>query len=237
MKRRELKKKILLLLQKDRWPDITVELKQYDEKELIHHLFTALCSTNEICKWHAVSAFGEVVPLMGRKDPEAARIIMRRFLWNLNDESGGIGWGIPEAMAEVMVHDDMLFDEYCHMLISYIREDGPEIYADGNFLELPALQRGVLWGMARLISTRREDMLAREVDKDLGKYLFSGDHLVGGLAALSLGLCGKDFWLDKIQELTRQRASFLLYWNQELEEVTVSALAKEAICKIASSND
>ena len=45
--------------------------------------------------------------------------------------------------------------EYIHMLVSYIREDGPEAFQDGNFIELPLLQRGVLWGIGRLVRCKR----------------------------------------------------------------------------------
>ena len=49
-------------------------------------------------------------------DMEAARIVMRRLLWSLNDESGGIGWGAPESMAEAMCRHQGLALEYAHML-------------------------------------------------------------------------------------------------------------------------
>eukprot|EP00362_Geleiidae_sp_MMETSP1317_P000447 CAMPEP_0201284794 /NCGR_PEP_ID=MMETSP1317-20130820/84991_1 /ASSEMBLY_ACC=CAM_ASM_000770 /TAXON_ID=187299 /ORGANISM="Undescribed Undescribed, Strain Undescribed" /LENGTH=71 /DNA_ID=CAMNT_0047606373 /DNA_START=1077 /DNA_END=1289 /DNA_ORIENTATION=- len=70
---------------------------------------------------------------------EEARIVMRRMLWSMNDESGGIGWGVPEAMAEVMTCNKGLAEEYIHMLISYMREDGEELFQDGNFLEHESL--------------------------------------------------------------------------------------------------
>jgi len=44
-----------------------------------------------------------------------------------------------------------LAEEYLHMLVSYMREDGPKAFQDGNFIELPMLQRGLLWGIGRLI--------------------------------------------------------------------------------------
>jgi len=102
-------------------------------------------------RWHAVSVFGTTVDRMAGQDLESARIVMRRFLWSLNDESGGIGWGAPEAMAEIMYHCRPLAEEHLHMLVSYMREDGPEAFQDGNFIELPMLQRGLLWGIGRLI--------------------------------------------------------------------------------------
>jgi len=80
-------------------------------------------------------------------DMEAARVVMRRMIWQLNEESGGIGWGMPEAMGETMARHEGLAQEYAHMLVSYIQEDG-------NFLEHVPLQRGVLWGLGRLAQAR-----------------------------------------------------------------------------------
>ena len=44
-------------------------------------------------KWHAVSALGAIVAALAEKEMESARIIMRRLMWSLNDESGSIGSG------------------------------------------------------------------------------------------------------------------------------------------------
>ena len=48
------------------------------------------------------SRLEDVVSRLADSDMEAARVIMRRLMWNLNDESGGIGWGSPEAMGEIL---------------------------------------------------------------------------------------------------------------------------------------
>ena len=59
-------------------------------------------------------------------------------------------------MAEIMANDDQLADEYLHMLLSYMREDGPELFADGNYLELPMLQRGLLEALDEAVQTAPE---------------------------------------------------------------------------------
>jgi len=43
-----------------------------------------------------------VISNLTEKEMESARVIMRRLMWSLNDESGDIGWGAPEAMAEII---------------------------------------------------------------------------------------------------------------------------------------
>ncbi len=234
MNRRTIKKQIFFLLENKTWGEIEAGLEQFKHQDIIHSLFSALCSSNELCKWHAVSAFGEVVKKMVEADVESARIVMRRFLWSLNDESGGIGWGVPEAMGEVMARSDTLFKEYGQLLISYMREDGPELYQDGNYLELPAIQHGVLWSVGRLLAIKKESMLAFGIVADLQKYLYSEDRIVRAIAAWCLGKCGSVQDLEHIKKLTSDQFLFNFYWKNKLEQTSVALMAKQAMQEIRS---
>ena len=159
--------------------------------QVVHALFSAICREDPVVRWHAITCLGDAVGRIAADDLEAARIVMRRFLWSLNDESGGIGWGAPEAMAECMCRDVRLADEYAHMLVSYMREDGEELCQDGNFIEHPLLQRGVVWGVARLAGCRREVLQRLGAGQDLGRYLGADDPVLRGLAALAVGRLGE----------------------------------------------
>lgn len=229
MKRREIKKRVLDLLERGSWDNVVEGLKSFTHQELVHHLFTSLCSTSEICKWHGISAFGVVVPALCREDTESARVIMRRFLWCLNDESGGIGWGVPEAMGEVMANDITLFEEYSHMLISYMRHDGPELLQDGNYLELPALQQGLLWSVGRLLQERNEAMVKKKVGTDIRQYLGSPDKTVQGLAARCLTRCYDHESVEALQRLSASTHSFNLFEEYTLKNVTTGELARQAL--------
>jgi hypothetical protein len=235
MNRSTNKKKIFALLQSHQWREIETALLKWDPKDCISPFFAALYNSDEILKWHAVSGFGLAVNRIACSDMEAARVVMRRFLWSLNDESGGIGWGAPEAMAEVMASHDGLFEEYCHMLISYMREDGPALFQDGNYLELPALQQGLLWGIGRLLSCRREEMLSRGVEAELPKYLNSSDRVVQGLAAWCLGICRSQNSIEDLRRLSKEPFTFQFYWNNRLQEVSVASLAWEALGAIQTT--
>ncbi len=145
---------------------------------MLKPIFSCLCSCHEQVKWYAVSAMGLVVTTLAEKEMEDARIVMRRFMWMLNDESGGIGWGVPEAMAEVMACQPNMAREYAHILVSFMREDG-------FYLEMPALQRGLMWGIGRLAASSLENrdlLLAKEALNYLQPYKQSTDRVVRGLA-------------------------------------------------------
>ena len=231
---RKIKKKVLVLLAAGDLSKSRRELANYDEHGLVNPLFSALYRPEEMLRWHTITVFGEVLSRLAEKDMEAARIIMRRYIWSLNDESGGIGWGAPEAMAEAMFHHDRLCDEYIHMLISYARPDGPLEHQDGNYLELPELQRGLLWGIGRLAEKRGSLLLKKEVASDLFPYLLSKDPTVRGLAARALGLLGAIAPDDALEKLLEDDRSVRFYHDGKVSVLPVSELAATALEKCAA---
>ncbi len=229
MSRRQLKKDVLAILHKPSLEEIFQKLSGYQEHSLLNPLFIGLCHNVEMVRWHAVCCLGWIVPSIAEKDLEAGRIVMRRFLWSLNDESGGIGWGVPEAMAEVMCNSHPLRKEYLHMLISYMREDGEGLFEDGNFLELPLLQRGLLWGIGRLCQDHRNEMIEQRIVADVSSYLESSDLHVIGLAIWCLGLLGVRSGLEKIKHFQHCNEELCLFLNKQIKHISVAELVQRAL--------
>ncbi len=229
MSRRQLKLEVLTLLQETDLDEILKKLEIYPNQRLLNPLFAALCHPEERVRWNAISCFGSVVPAIADDDPESARIVMRRFLWSLNDESGGIGWGSPEAMAEIMCQSDRLREEYLHMLISYMREDGEEEFQDGNYLELPMLQRGLLWGVGRLCQSHRDEMFRRQVSADIAAYLDSPDELVSGLSIWCLGLLGVETAREKISSFLHSSIDLHIFIEGNIQTISVAQLSRKVL--------
>ncbi|HCC55299.1 MAG TPA: hypothetical protein DEQ20_10330 [Desulfobulbaceae bacterium] len=173
---RGIKQKILALLSQAELEEVLAALAGYPPEKLLNSLFSGICSASEKTKWNAVYAMGATVARLADQDLEAARIVMRRFMWSLNDESGGIGWGTPEAMAECLACHGGLAQEYTKILVSFMREDG-------FYLELSALQRGLMWGISRLAQVNPELLLVWQAPRYLKPYLKSEDQVVRALAA------------------------------------------------------
>lgn len=222
MSRIQLRKKISADLCTISFTGLSNLLEQYDEQQLLSPLFSFLCSADECLKWRSISSFGIVVPSLATKNMEAGRVVMRRFLWSLNDESGGIGWGAPEAMAEVMCNHQGLREEYLHMLLSYMREDGEELCQDGNYLELPLLQQGLLWGIGRLCEEYPELMRDNGAVADLLAYLESEDETVVGLAMRTLGLLNISL-PEKYKSLRQSTKSIRVYDKGEFVSFALSS--------------
>jgi hypothetical protein len=217
---RNLKRKVLDLLRAEDISQGLEEIGSLPGRQVINPLFSFLCSTDPQVKWRAVKAIGEVVKNIAEEDMESARVVMRRMMWNLNDESGGIGWGLPEAMGEVMAQHQGLAVEYVMILKSYIREDG-------NFLEHEPLQRGVLWGLGRLAQERPE--LLKNVTVHVRPFLSSADAVLRGLAAWTMGLLGGSQGDPALAALESDETEVTLYLNGTERSYRISELVRKAL--------
>jgi HEAT repeat protein len=223
------KRRIVKLLGSSDLDAVIEKLRHLPAATVINPLIGALCSTNETVRWHAITALGPVMADLADKDMEAARVVMRRFMWSLNDESGGIGWGVPEAMGEVMSCHDGLAEEYAHILVAYMREDG-------FYLELAQLQRGLMWGLDRLAQVKPELLRARNAVVYLLPYLDSSDPSVRGLAARGLGLLQAQEAIPGLENLVRETSPVAYYNNRTFVADTVGGLAEKALANISKAS-
>ena len=223
------KRRISKLLESSDHDAVIHELRQLPAPRVINPLIGALCSADETVRWHAVSALGPIVSDLADNDMEAARVVMRRFMWSLNDESGGIGWGAPEAMGEIMAGNDRLAEEYAHILVAYMREDG-------FYLELPQLQRGLMWGLARLAMVKPELLKKKNASTYLLPYLDSPDSTVQGLAARTLGLLKAEEATQNLSKLVSDRTPIRFYRDNSFAEDTVGGLAHKALANIVKES-
>jgi len=192
-------------------------------RKIINPLLSFLVATDPKIKWASVTAIGVVVANLADHDREAARVIMRRLMWQLNDESGGIGWGCPEAMGEVIACHAGLAGEFAEVLVSYVREDG-------NFLEYEPLQRGAVWGIARVAQV--DSHLVDDSIPHLLPFLKSPDAALKGLTTWALGLLGAQEACLGIEGLLSDPSAMEIYRDRELSVLLVMNLATEALARL-----
>lgn len=216
------RRRILELLRGGDLDRILSALSRFPPQKLLKSLFSGVCSADERVKWHAVAAMGPTVAALADEDMEAARVVMRRFMWSLNDESGGIGWGVPEAFAEVLAAHAGLAEEYAHILVAFMREDG-------FYLEYEPLQRGLMWGLGRLAQMRPDLLRQKNAAVYLLPYLQSPDPEVRGLAARALGLLRAKEAALRLEPLFIDSAPVRFYDDREFKTATVGELASQAV--------
>jgi hypothetical protein len=186
----------------------------------INALFSFLYSTDPQLKWCAVQAMGKAAARLADEDLEAARNVVRRLMWNLNDESGGIGWGSGEALGEILARHGGLAREYAHILLSYARRDG-------NLLENDGLLRGVLWGLTRVAEFWRE--LLPDAAKHITVHLKSSDASIRALAVELLGLLGDAAVRNCLQESAADQTEVTLFLRGCEQPVRVADLVARAL--------
>lgn len=76
-----------------------------------------------LVRWRAIEALGKVSKIILEIDPEKVRRQIRRILWLMNDESGGLCRNGPEAIGEVVFNNTGLLEEYGPILISFLSEE------------------------------------------------------------------------------------------------------------------
>ncbi len=224
---RALRQRVLDLLDSGPPDQIEAALHPVPLRQAINPLFSFLFHKDKNIKWAAVAAMGRIVSCLAGEDMESARVIIRRLMWNLNDESGGIGWGSPEAMGEILACHAGLAREYAPILISYSREDG-------NFQENEIMQRGVLWGIGRLSSAF--PLLGKQATPHIIPFLESSDASVRAHAAWVCGILGDDRARPGLVSLTEDEEAIEIYLEGRLETRRVKDLARTALNQLDTSS-
>jgi hypothetical protein len=217
---RKLKRKIFHLLEQKDFTNALEQIGSYPLKSLIGPLFSFFYNKDDQVRWRAITAMGTIVSKLADSDIESGRVVMRRLMWNLNDESGGIGWGSPEAMGEIMARNSRLAEEYRNVFISYLCEEG-------NYIEYEMLQRGVLWGFGRLAHARPE--LLYSCSSLLVPYLGSSDSNLKGLAAWAAGSLDLSPIRHYLEKLLDDHSVIKIFLNMELVDRKISVLAYDSL--------
>ncbi len=222
-KGRELKRRVLESLGSGDEAAASRGLSDLPARSLVSPLFGALHHMEPRIHWNAVRVMGAVVADMAGEDMESARVVLRRMMWNLNDESGGIGWGVPEAMGEILARHRGLAEEFTSILASYSREDA-------NYLEHEPLQKGLLWGLARLAEARPG--LLKTARPDLLAFLEARDPAIRGMAAFAAGRLGMEAARPALERLLRDASEVPDDLDGLLPSSRVRELAAEALERI-----
>jgi len=208
-------------------------LSRFPLEKVVSHLIGAFCHRNEEVKWKAVLGFGWVVSKIAEKDLEKARVIIRRLMWMLNEESGGMAWGVPEGFAEALYNSEPLKEEYISIFISYLWDTESEgKYKSDNYLEFPPAQRGVIWGIGRLAQKYEDDVRKNHGHLHLKKHLSSSDEVVSLLSLWAIfQFKKKDFLEESLGVLSSLKSlselknpCYTLYTGTDIEKICLRDL-------------
>ena len=108
-------------------------------QRVLRYLSGRLYSSDEGEKWRAVRALGIVA---GVAEETKVAELLRRYVWALNDESGAVPYGIPEAIGEILATRPEFQPAFLPILCSLLTEE--EMAQTGQ------IERGAVWAVGRV---------------------------------------------------------------------------------------
>jgi hypothetical protein len=118
------------------------ELARTRPGKVLRYLTGRLYSADEEEKWRAVRAMGRVAndrEILGSGKVED---LLRRFFWSLNDESGVVPFGVPEAIGELLARRPEWQEQFLPVLCSMVTHE--------DMLQTGPVERGVYWALGRV---------------------------------------------------------------------------------------
>lgn len=174
--------------------------------------------------WRAVEALGVAAARVAEEDPEFVREQLRRLYWLISEESGGICWHAPAAMAEIIRHNPGLFPDYIPIVTYLIMTMEVE--------DLDHFRADALWAIGRLGSLANDHV--EGVHDALTSALEDPDPQVRGTAVWCLGQVDKATTLEDRAELLSDDGAVALYENGALEVTSVSELTRRTLGAVSA---
>lgn len=232
---RSLKPRVRGILGADAEKDALAALAEYEPGVVVGPLFSMLLAPDELISRRAVTALGATVARQAGIAMEPARVVMRRFMWHMNEESGNVGWGIPEAMAESMARHPGLAKEFHKILASYVQCPDCTV-GDDNFLDHAPLRLGVYWGLGRLAEVH-PPMTARAGSDLVAALGNETGAMAKGLICRALGLAGVAEAAPGLRAFVDAADPLDVYRAWNIEHTTLGALAREALAALDQSEE
>jgi hypothetical protein len=223
MARASLKDRIRSLLE-------TGDLDQVAEEALtrrrvLGQLVSLTFDSDPLIVYRAIEAVGTCALRLAPRDPDSIRELLRRLLWLITEESGGICWHAPEMIAVIVRQLPELFEDYLEVAASFLVTMEPEDLEHFRPAALRAL--GLLGGIP--------ERLQAEIMPVLEAALGSTDPQSRGMAVWTLGELGETAAIGRRTGLLSDSAEVLHYRAGELQRPTVAELARAALSQAGSA--
>ncbi len=116
--------------------DFDFFLNHTEPNKLMRILLSISYDKTDILAWRAIETIGILTSKISSRDPEFGRNLVRKLLWSIRDEAGGIGWSSPEILGEIVRNDIERYPEIPGILWSFMDED--------------FLRKGIIWATGRI---------------------------------------------------------------------------------------
>ncbi len=202
--------------------------KKYDElinrssgkRKIISILISLSYDKKDVISWRAMEAIGLITGEIAGRDPEFVRDTVNRLLWMIRDESGGIGWSVPEILGEIVRNNPALCADIAAVIVSFYEEE--------------MLTAGVIRAAGRMGKANTE--MVDYAAPIIVSCLSNPDRLIRGYAAWAAGELGIALTADRLKGLRGDTDIIPFYEKEELINKTVGEFAEAALAKLKPGN-
>ena len=214
-----MKKQLRELLRQRSFDEIADRAEQ--KRRILGILISLTFDPDPQIGWRAVEAMGLAASRIARTNPQFVMSHLRRLHWLMSEESGGVCWRAPEAMAEIVRHRPDLFSDYVPIVVSLLLNLAEE--------DLVRFRTGALWAIGRLGPVSGGHV--RAVIPAITSALDDSDPQVRGIAAWCLGKIGEGGRLNDRADLLRDEGPVDIYEDGHVHRTRVSDLVRRALCE------
>ncbi|MEW5745508.1 MAG: DVU0298 family protein [Nitrospirota bacterium] len=184
-----------------------------EDKGVLRWLIASAYDKEEVTSWRAIEAMGLISRQLSKTRAEVMRDTVRKLLWSMGEESGGIGWSAAEMLGEIVAGNPDSFTDIVPIIWSFKDE--------------LMFRAGVVWAMGKIAQVRPD--LVRFVEPELPALLADENPAVRGYAVWVCGLlgCGS----GHLARLLDDRSTLPFYEGRALPVKTVGELAAAALHK------
>jgi len=190
-----------------------IETWTRESRRALSTLFSLTFDKDQLIKWRAIEATGLAAAVVAEQNEERVKDFLRRLLWLMNDESGGLGWHAPEAIGEVVFNIPKLAVEYGIILTSFLKEE--------------PFERGSHFSLVRIGILQPEAILA--CAPVLTASLKEKDPAIRAFACQALRIAGSEIPSNALHMLAQDKEAFHVYDFKKgnLQAVTVQKYLRE----------
>ena len=204
-----------------------LKLRAYDQvadlagqdKGIIRQLISLSYDKQDVISWRAIEATGVISRTFSKGRIDILRETIRRLLWSMGEESGGIGWSAAEMLGEIVTGEPDAFNDIIPILWSFKEEE--------------MFRAGIVWAMGRIAMIRPE--LVAFIIQDLPEMLEDRNPVVRGYTVLLMGILPEALnagtGRQQISKLLGDNGPVPVYNEGELLSRSVGEIAEEVLHK------
>jgi hypothetical protein len=169
--------------------------------------------------WRAIVAIGLVASIYVRSNYDFLRETVRKLLWSLSDESGGIGWSAPEILGEIVSADPKKMADVIPLL------------AGVYYIEEQVFRPGILYALKRIAESNPEsagdyqDLLLAGLSDANPLARIYALQLIRTLQERNV-LKKTDVIINRVREMVSDRAEAWIYKDNNFSGVEVADVAQ-----------